>query len=263
MTRYLAIMRARIVTLLQYRAAAFAGLCTQVFWGLIRIIVFTAFFTQAGQLESITLTQTICFIWIGQAFFQLIPYNIDKELEWQIKTGHVAYELVRPLDLYWHWFARAFAMRLVPTLMRCLPLFILAALFFNLPAPVSLSAGLAFTLSCLIATLLSTSITTLLMISLFWTLSGEGILRLAPHFVMLLSGMFVPIPLFPEWMQPFLLLQPFRFLVDIPCRLYTGMIPAEEAFAYIACQIAWTCAFILTGKLLMRRATSSLVIQGG
>jgi len=75
--------------------------------------------------------------------------------------------------------------------------------------------------------------------------------------------MFVPIPLFPEWMQPFLKLQPFRFLVDIPSRLYTGMIPAEDAFFYIACQMAWTCAFILSGKLLMRRATSSLVIQGG
>lgn len=248
--------------LLQYRAAAFAGLCTQLFWGLLKIMVFTAFYNQANNQESISLEQTICFIWIGQAFFLLI-YNIDKEIEWQIRMGHVAYELVRPLDLYWHWLSRAIAMRLVPTLMRCIPLFILAGVIFHLPPPISFWSGLAFGLSSLLAIILSATITTLLTISLFWTLSGEGILRLAPHFMMLLSGLVVPLPFFPEWMQPFLHFQPFRFIVDIPCRLYTGMISIEDALPYISCQIVWIGAFILFGRLFMHRATKRLIIQGG
>lgn len=262
MRRYLAIIRARTMILLQYRAAAFAGLCTQLFWGLIKIMVLTAFFNQTARPEPITLAQTICFIWIGQAFFLLI-YNVDKEIEWQIKTGHVSYELVRPLDLYWHWLSRALAMRLVPTLMRSIPLFILAGLFFHLPPPDSLSAGLLFGFSSILSIFLSATITTLLTISLFWTVSGEGIQRLAPHFTMLLSGLVVPLPLFPEWMQAFLQLQPFRFIVDIPCRLYTGVISVDNAIPYLFIQLAWTGAFILSGRLLMRRATKSLIIQGG
>lgn len=250
-------------TLLQYRAAAFAGLGTQIFWGVIRMMVFTALFNQETHSESITLATTISFIWIGQAFFQLIPYNIDKEVERQIKTGHIVYELIKPLELYWHLYAKSMAMRLIPTLMRCIPLFILAMFFFHLPPPVSLAAGIAFGLSCLFTVALSAALTTLLTISLFWTLSGEGIQRLTPHIAMLLSGMIVPIPLFPDWMHPFLHLQPFRFLVDVPSRLYTGMISLHEAPAYIACQLAWTCLLIFVGKLLMRQAMKSLLIQGG
>lgn len=43
MTPYLAILSARFRTLLQYRAAAAAGFGTQLFWGLIRMMIFEAF----------------------------------------------------------------------------------------------------------------------------------------------------------------------------------------------------------------------------
>ena len=35
MIRYLAILKARFAALFQYRAAALAGMCTQMFWGFI------------------------------------------------------------------------------------------------------------------------------------------------------------------------------------------------------------------------------------
>jgi ABC-2 type transport system permease protein len=123
MRAYLAILKSRTLILFQYRAAALAGIPTQVFWGMIKIMVFTAFYATASRSHPLNLSQTTTFIWIGQAFLQLLPWNIDKELEEQIKNGNIAYELARPLDLYWYWFARALAMRLTPTVWRCIPLF--------------------------------------------------------------------------------------------------------------------------------------------
>ena len=43
MSAYSAILRTRLATLVQYRSAALAGLATQLFWGLIKVIVLTAF----------------------------------------------------------------------------------------------------------------------------------------------------------------------------------------------------------------------------
>ncbi len=43
MTPYLAVFSARIRMLLQYRAAAMAGMATQIFWGWIRVMIFAAF----------------------------------------------------------------------------------------------------------------------------------------------------------------------------------------------------------------------------
>lgn len=263
MRAYTAVFRGRLAVLLQYRLAAFAGLTTQIFWGLIKVMILQAFYSHSEASQPISLVQAMAFIWIGQSLLQLLPWNMDKDIEAQVKTGNVAYELVRPLDLYWFWFFRSMASRLIPTVMRSLPLFVIAGLFFGLISPISWTAGALFSISLIFATLLSTAITTLVVISLFWTISGEGILRLMPHITILLSGMVIPLPLFPDWMQPLLNIQPLRGIIDIPVRLYTGIIPANEAAYYFVFQSTWILFFVLTGKWLMNVALKRVTIQGG
>ncbi|MGK5594689.1 MAG: ABC transporter permease [Parachlamydiaceae bacterium] len=263
MKAFLAILYARMATLFQYRGAAFAGVATQIFFAIIKSMILTAFYVQASVSQPISLTQAITFIWLGQALLALLPWNIDKELEAQVKNGNVAYELVRPISLYSLCYARAFAIRTVPTIMRCIPLFMIAILFFGLSAPVSWVASLTFGISLILGAFLSSAITTLIIISLFWTISGEGIQRLMPHVALLLSGFIVPLPLFPEWLQPFLNLQPLRGVIDIPSRLYTGVIPTQEAFYYLGFQLLWILILIGVGRWLMNRALKQIVIQGG
>ena len=166
MNGYLAILKIRMKTLFQYRAAAFAAICTQLFWGIVTVMIYRAFYEGARTSEPITLGQTITFIWLGQALLRILPWTTDKEIEIQVKNGNVAYELVRPLHLYELWFARSLAHLTVPTLMRCAPVFIIGGLFLGLEAPVSLAAGLAFCTSVVLAFFLSSAIVTLVMISL-------------------------------------------------------------------------------------------------
>lgn len=263
MRSYLSIFKARILSLFQYRLAAIAGICTQIFWGIIKVMIITAFYAQSIKSQPISLLQAITFIWLGQAFLQLLPWNIDKELEEQVRGGNVVYELARPLNLYWFWFSRSMAMRIVPTILRSIPLFLIVSLFFDFSSPISWNAAFYFFVSIIFAALLSSAITTIVIISLFWTISGEGIKRLLPSIVMIFSGMIVPLPLFPKWSQLFLDIQPFRGLIDIPCRLYTGVIPTEDAFFYLGFQFFWVLIFVFLGKYLMNKAIKRFVIQGG
>lgn len=263
MNGYLAILKIRMKVLVQYRAAAFAGICTQAFWGIIQVMILTAFFKEGLKNEPITLSQAVTFMWLAQALLQILPWNIDKEIEAQVRTGNIAYELLRPLHLYTLWFMRAFAMRLIPTLLRAFPIFILGGLFFGLQAPASFEAFSYFILAVILSLFVASAITTLIIISLFWTLSGEGIQRLSPHLFLLLSGMVVPLPLFPNWLKPFLDIQPIRCVMDIPCRLYTGVIPASEALYFLGFQCFWFFFFVLLGKYLLQKALRQFVIQGG
>ncbi len=263
MRAYFAIFNIRTKSLLQYRAASLAGVFTQLFWGIIQIMIFHAFYAQASRFEPISLEQAVTFIWIGQALLQLLPWSLDKEIERQVKSGDIAYELIRPIHLYSLWFTRALALRLVPTIMRCLPIFIIGGGLLGFKCPVSWYAGIAFFFSVISALLLSSSITTIIIISVFWTLSGEGMQRLLPHCAILLSGMLVPLPLFPRWAQPFLNVQPFRGIIDIPCRFYTGLIPVSETLYYLGFQLVWMVIFVMLGQLLMKKALKQFVIQGG
>ena len=84
-----------------------------------------------------------------------------------------------------------------------------------------------------------------------------------PHFTLLLSGLVLPLPLFPDWLQPLLSIQPFRGIIDIPCRIYTGVIPLGEVFYAFLFQVAWLTVIVKAGRWLMTRALTRVEIQGG
>ena len=263
MKGYLALTAARFRVLLQYRAAALAGIATQLFWGLIRMMIFLAFYRSSNRSQPMSQTDMVTYIWLGQAMLGLLPWNFDADVRNMLRTGAVAYELVRPLDLYAHWFCRAFAQRVAPTLMRSAPLFVVAMLWFGMRPPPSVSSGFAWLLTTFGATLLNTAFMTLVTITMFWTLSGEGLQRIAPFMVYLFSGMLLPLVFWPDWAQPMLRMLPFRGMIDVPFRVYLGMISPLQALAEFGLQLLWTTAFVLAGRALMAKGMRRLVIQGG
>jgi ABC-2 type transport system permease protein len=195
--------------------------------------------------------------------FALLPWTIDHEIRGMIRSGAVAYELARPIDLYGFWYSRNLAGRIAPTLLRSLPIFVLAWIAFDLQLPPSLAAAGAWLLSTLSAVLLAGAIATLLSIALLWTISGEGISQIIQVSIFVFSGMIVPLPLFPDWSQPLLNALPFRGLVDIPFRFYTGDLTPDQLLPHLAHQLAWTLALVLLGRWLLSRGMRRLVVQGG
>ncbi len=263
MRPYLAIVGARIRMLLQYRAAALGGMSTQLFWGMIRVMIFEAFYRSTTAPQPMTYAEVVNYVWLGQALFAMLPWSIDLEIRGKIRDGSVAYELVRPLDLYNFWFSRTLATRFAPTVLRSVPIFLVSLLFFGLQLPASPTAAGAWVLATLGALLLSCAISNLISISLLWTIAGDGVVNLVQASIFIFSGMIVPLPLFPAWTRPLLDVLPFRGLVDLPFRLYMGHMPPQEVFAVLGHQLLWTAGLVLLGRWLLARGTRRLVVQGG
>ena len=81
MKSYLHYLKLRIITNIQYRAAALAGISTQVFFGLMYIMFYIALFeSNIGTSSPMSLEHVITYTWLGQAFFALrLPVSKDKE----------------------------------------------------------------------------------------------------------------------------------------------------------------------------------------
>lgn len=263
MSAYVALFKARLRMGLQYRAAALAGFGTQLFWGLIRLMIFDAFFRSSVTPQPITYSQTVDYLWLTQALLLILPMRLEGEIQQMIRTGAVAYELARPTDLYWFWFFRSWAGRTASILLRAGPLYLIAWLFFGLKAPPSWASAGAFLLSLFGASALGCALTTLMTISLLWTISGEGISRLLNILAYVFSGSVVPLPFYPPWAQRILNFLPFGGLMDTPFRLYSGHIPPQGCWAAIGQQFAWTVALILLGRWILARGLKRLVVQGG
>jgi ABC-2 type transport system permease protein len=268
---YTAVISARYRTLLQYRAAALAGFVTQLFWGGIKIMVFSAFYALATGPQPMDLVMVITYVWLGQALLGILPWNVDTEIAELIRSGGVAYELVRPLDLYSYWFCRTIALRTATTTLRSIPMFIFTIILLPLVGggawamqlPDSMAALLLFLVSLTGAILLASAITMIMHVILVLTVSGEGLNRIMPSVVMLLSGMIVPLPLYPDWLQPFLEIQPFRGIVDVPYRIYVGDILPAMALPDVLQQFVWALIIVVAGHVLLHRSLKRMVVQGG
>ena len=112
---------------LQYRSAMLAGVFTQLVFGLILIMVYTAFYDNGySVMGGMALGQAVSYVWLSQGTYRMMPWSGIKDVEAMMRDGRIAFELARPLDLYNMWFARSMAMRTAPLLTN-LPLVLLAA----------------------------------------------------------------------------------------------------------------------------------------
>ncbi len=266
MRAYLSIFRLRLAVQLQYRAAAAAGFFTQFFFGLIIVMVYQAFYASTSTVQPMTVAQAVTYTWLGQATFRMLPLNTDTEVVTLVRSGNVAYELSRPLNLYFLWYGRLVALRIVPTLLSGGPLL---ALTYWLPGgfgwhlPASPSAGAAWFLSMVLALMLGCAISNLMTISCLWTVAGDGMQRILPAVSMILGGANVPLAYFPDWSQSLLRALPFSGLVDTPFRFYLGMVPPAEIAPRLLLQIVWTIILGLVGVLLASQGLKKVVLQGG
>ena len=118
-------------------------------------------------------------------------------------------------------------------------------------------------MSLVLVIVLSNAVSTLGDVLTVATLSDRGVSTVIGPLVIVFSGSLIPLPLFPEWLQPALRLQPFAGLLDTPLRIYSGHLTASAALEGLARQAVWIVLLVALGRLLMSRVMARLQTQGG
>lgn len=267
MRAYFAVFRQQLLAGLQYRAGFWGTTTTHVVWAYVRVAIITAFYRYGGGEAGITLRQAVTMIWLQEIALNLLPgYGMDFTVWNKINRGEVAYDLVRPLDVYGHWYASAVSVKLSGFLLAVGPVTAVALLVpgeMGLRAvapPLSFLAGI-FTL----ATGLAVSCAA---ICLFYAAQMDVSLGDAPARVMMvisqiLAGSLLPLQLWPDFMQTFLLWQPFASMMDLPLRFMAGTASLSELPRVLLTQAAWGAVIWRLGRAWIGRNLRRLIVQGG
>lgn len=267
MKKYLSFFKIRFMAGLQYRAAAWAGIITQLAWGGMTILMFRAFYQNGENSFPMAFSELSNYIWLQQSFLAMfMAWFFDNDIFESITSGNIAYELCRPCDIYTMWFTKNMAIRLSRFLLRCFPILLVAALLpypYGVALPTSFFSGVLFLISIVLGFLVLVSFSMLIYISAFYTLSPMGIRILATSVIEFFAGAVIPLAFFPDALKPIMYALPFASMQNTPFMIYIGRVAGEQALKDVLIQIAWLAVLVIAGRFLMKCAFKKVVVQGG
>ena len=263
MKAYFSVFRMRWKMELQYRGAVVGGFICQVFFGLILVALYRALY--AGKPQAMPLSAVTTYVWLQQAFFRML-LSSDDDLREKIRTGNIAYDLCRPVQMYGYYYARIAAQKLLGSLMRAAPMLIFALLLpegWGLAAPSSLPALLAAMAGLMLGLLCVCALENVTMAFTMRTLDPRGVQAMLNLLMTLLAGNILPLTLFPDAWQKVITLLPYAQILDAPIRLYTGERTLTDVPGLLALQACWVVVIVAFGLWLWQKNQKRLIVQGG
>lgn len=247
-----------------YRLAILAGVVTQSVFGFIRVsVLFAAISAAGGTLVGYDQRSAATYVWLGQALLAPVALFGWMEVADRVSSGEIAVDFARPVDTQLAWWARDLGRACFQLLSRGLPPLLIGALTIGLALPQSWTAYPLGLLSLVLAVSISFTVRFLVNLIAFWTFDVRGFVGLYIVLAGPLCGLFVPVHLFPEWLQIMAYATPFPSMLQSPIDVLSGYVLDLAALAVVGAQLAWLVALVGLARLVQWRAAHRLVVQGG
>jgi len=264
---YISVFRIRFINSLQYRAVMLGAIMKGFAWEFMEVLAFSALYRAGQTTFPMEFSQTVSYIWMQQTLMVLfLVVFSDGEIYTSIASGSIAYELVRPMDLYGRWFCQSAANRVAFTMLNCFPVLLLAFIIpepYRMSLPLNMGQLLLFLLSAVLALCVVAAFAMLMFILLFYTLSHRGVRIIVTALTTFLSGGVIPLPFFPAPVLAVVKLLPFAAMQNMPLLIYSGNIVGVDALKGIAFQLFWLAALFFIGQLTIRFTLKKVIVQGG
>ncbi len=262
--RYLELAAAEFRRYSTYRLAVVAGVVTQSVFGFIRIsVMFTAIAAGGGTLLGYNQKLASTYVWLGQALIAPLAIFAWTEIADRVRTGEIAVDIARPIDLQLGWWARDVGRAGFQLLSRGLPPLLIGALTVGLALPASWTAYPLGLISLALALSISFTLRYLLNLVAFWSVDVRGFIGL--YFVLVgpLCGLFVPIHLFPPWLRTIAYATPFPSMLQVPIDVLSGLVLGAAAALQVLMQLGWLVLLVALARVVTWRGSRRLVVQGG
>jgi ABC-2 type transport system permease protein len=248
---------------LTFRAAMWAGLATNVFFGLLRALIMIALYDARPEVAGMTLQDAITYTALSQAIIAYLSIFGWWDVMDSVNSGEVAADMLRPMSYLRFWMAADLGRALVNLFLRGFTIIAIYSLFVELSLPQTPWQWFAVPAALFFAWLVSFGWRFLVNLAAFWTPNARGIGRFAFGLVWVLSGFYMPLRLYPDWFRAFCELLPFRSMVSTPLEIFLGLLDGPELAWALLNQIIWSLILVAVAQLVLNRGVRRLVIQGG
>jgi ABC-2 type transport system permease protein len=249
-----------------YRTATLAGIFTNSVFGVIYSYAYLAVWHQEHNAGGYDATDAVTYVWIGQALLMTVALwggGTTDDLAERIRTGDVAIDLYRPVGLIGWYLAGDLGRAAYHVLTRGVAPTILGLLLFDIVLPSTPEAAVGFVVSLLLAIVTSFAIRFLVACTAFWLLDQTGVRMLSGVLAIFLSGMTLPLVIFPEPLRSIALALPWASYLQTPADIWLGHRTGTALLGGLALQVLWIAVLLAMCQAVLDAATRKVVVQGG
>lgn len=247
-----------------YLAAALGGLVANVTFGFLKAAILLATLAAAGgSLGGYDSGRMLAYVWLSQAMLGLINVYGRDVLAERIRTGDIAIDFLRPLDLQLAGLSTYLGTRLFTLLPRGIPTVTVGLVTTGLAMPSGATPYLLGALSVLLAMALSYLSVYALNITALWLVETRGLQVAYMVVSSFFCGLYIPVGIFPGWLETLARLTPFPSMLNTPIEVLSGYAVGTDALRVVAVQVVWIAVIGTLGHVLTRAGRRHLEVQGG
>ncbi|SCZ09511.1 ABC transporter permease [Alkaliphilus peptidifermentans] len=264
MSLYMRFLLNAFLSKVAYKFDAYLGVISQCVFLFIHISIWKALYISAEivDVSSIDLKTMITYSVISAGISLFINNSVIGIMDQKIRTGEIAIDLLRPMNLKTTLFYRKMGDTCFVMIFQFLPVVMIFSFILRINYP-SIEFLLYFFITLINGMIIYFLITYIIGLIGFWYLSVWHLSRLLQDLVRLLSGSFIPLWFFPDILSTISLYLPFRFIYFVPISIFLGKVDVLEIYIMIALQIMWILILTIIEKVLWFKGIEKLVIQGG
>jgi len=246
-----------------YRWATFAGVFTNTVFGFMRAYVLLALFRLTPQINGYDASDALTYSFVTQGMLMPLYMWGWYEVSDTVYSGQIATDLYRPFDYQLYWLSLDMGRAVYHALMRGIPPFLVASVFFDLRLPVDVMTWPIFLVSFALAVTVSFGMRFIVNLMSFWLVEVKGLNTLASGVWTLLSGFILPLAFFPDAIGRVLRMLPFAAMLELPMEIFLERAQGTEIIGTLALQLMWALVLLAAGRMVLASATRKLVVQGG
>lgn len=226
--------------------------------------VWRALYAANPSVTGVPLPQMISYAVLGVALEAILhPRNgPQRYIMEQVRKGTIEMDIMKPIDFQFYMFAKNIGGIAVRFLFLVLPSLIAAFFLFSLELP-GLPAFFGFLCSLICSVIVSFFMNFILGLLSMVTMNIRNINWGYNALLRFFSGQMVPLWIFPSVLGVISDFLPFRCIYAIPMSIYIGNYAGMDMLGALTVQFTWIFVLWLTSRLLMKRAFTRVMIQGG
>lgn len=264
MRTYLEFAKKAFQKALVYRIEVLISLIYAIVSILIYVYLWSALYQNQPQVKGITLKEVITYSAISIIIRRLIPgMETAVLIEEKMRTGDIATDLMKPIDLGGYLFSNALGQSCFAFLVNILPIFSIAFFLFKIILPPASLFFFSFLVSLSLGYIIIFCIDFMVGMVAFWTRETFGFRHVMTSIIAFFSGSLVPLWFFPKFLERITFFLPFRAIYFTPLSIYLGKVPSNQIAWALIQQALWAIGLIIGARLIQVAAIRKVVIQGG